>query len=151
MNISKILLLSLVISLPLLSRAQDEKQGRERIEAYRVQFITAELDLSPAEAQQFWPLYNQYRKEQQKLRRNKDKRLMRQRLRNIDGLSDKELEEALEAELEMQQQQVDLRRKYYEQYKKVLPIQKVARLYRAEIEFQKKLMRRLGEKHHPNR
>ena len=37
------------------------QQGDDRkIEAIRVAFITRELNLSPQEAQQFWPVYNNY-------------------------------------------------------------------------------------------
>lgn len=32
----------------------------ERVEAIRMAFITKELQLTPGEAQQFWPVYNNY-------------------------------------------------------------------------------------------
>lgn len=35
------------------------KQQRERLESFRIQFITKKLDLTPAEAEKFWPLYNE--------------------------------------------------------------------------------------------
>ncbi len=35
------------------------KVQRERLESYRIQFITKKLDLTPAEAEKFWPLYNE--------------------------------------------------------------------------------------------
>lgn len=35
------------------------KVERERLESYRIQFITKKLDLTPAEAEKFWPLYNE--------------------------------------------------------------------------------------------
>ena len=31
------------------------KQQRERLESFRIQFITKKLDLTPAEAEKFWP------------------------------------------------------------------------------------------------
>ena len=35
------------------------KVQRERLESFRIQFITKKLDLTPAEAEKFWPLYNE--------------------------------------------------------------------------------------------
>ena len=37
------------------------KEQRERLESFRIQFITKKLDLSPAEAEKFWPVYNEQR------------------------------------------------------------------------------------------
>lgn len=37
------------------------KEQRERLESFRIQFITKKLDLNPAEAEKFWPVYNEQR------------------------------------------------------------------------------------------
>ena len=38
---------------------QMTKEQRERLELFSIQFITRKLDLTPAEAEKFWPLYNE--------------------------------------------------------------------------------------------
>ena len=38
---------------------QMTKQQREKLELFKIQFITKKLDLTPAEAEKFWPLYNE--------------------------------------------------------------------------------------------
>jgi hypothetical protein len=35
----------------------------ERLESAKIGFLTQKLDLSPREAEKFWPVYNQYQKE----------------------------------------------------------------------------------------
>ena len=35
------------------------KEQRERLESFRIQFTTKKLDLTPAEAEKFWPVYNE--------------------------------------------------------------------------------------------
>jgi hypothetical protein len=35
------------------------KEQKERLELFSIQFITKKLDLTPAEAEKFWPLYNE--------------------------------------------------------------------------------------------
>ena len=45
------------------------KQGnwQEKMMSEKIAFITMELELTPEEAQVFWPVYNQIAKENQKL------------------------------------------------------------------------------------
>jgi hypothetical protein len=38
---------------------QMTKQQKERLELFSIQFITKKLNLTPAEAEKFWPLYNE--------------------------------------------------------------------------------------------
>ena len=38
-------------------------QNGNRLEALKIAYITKRLDLSPEEAQKFWPIYNQYAEE----------------------------------------------------------------------------------------
>ena len=35
------------------------KEQRARLESFRIQFISKKLDLTPAEAEKFWPVYNE--------------------------------------------------------------------------------------------
>jgi hypothetical protein len=37
-----------------------QNANRERLEAYKIAFFTKRLNLTPGEAQKFWPLYNEY-------------------------------------------------------------------------------------------
>ena len=51
-------------------------QGRgqlERIKAFKTGYLTQELDLSSAEAEKFWPIYNEYEKKMFELRVEKRK------------------------------------------------------------------------------
>ena len=69
----------------------------ERIQAEKIAFITQELDLSPEEAQAFWPVYNQCWKEAREA--NKKMRDAFGELRGKKGeeLSEKEIEAKLDA------------------------------------------------------
>lgn len=52
--------------------AQESRAQRfERIEAEKIAFITKELNLTPSEAQRFFPAYNQYFKEISTLKRER--------------------------------------------------------------------------------
>lgn len=48
-----------------------KETNKERIEMYKVQFITEHLSLSTAEAEQFWPVYESHKKAVQEIIANK--------------------------------------------------------------------------------
>ena len=47
------------------------KEQRERLESFRIQFITKKLDLTPAEAEKFWPVYNEQKEASRNLMETK--------------------------------------------------------------------------------
>jgi len=50
---------------------QMTKEQRERLELFKIQFITKKIDLTPAEAEKFWPVYNEQKDASQKLMQEK--------------------------------------------------------------------------------
>jgi len=47
------------------------KQQREKLELFKIQFVTKKLNLTPAEAEKFWPLYNEQKVASQNLMQEK--------------------------------------------------------------------------------
>lgn len=50
---------------------QLSKEHRAQLESFRIQFITKKLNLTPAEAEKFWPVYNEQRAASHKLMQEK--------------------------------------------------------------------------------
>src|ERR1041385_3852112 len=48
----------------------------ERVEAFKVGFLTQRLNLTPTEAKAFWPVYNEYEAELEKLRKTRRENLL---------------------------------------------------------------------------
>lgn len=118
------------------------------IEAQRVAFITQELMLTPAEAQVFWPVYNEYdakRHELKKSFKNSDDLHKAE----IENLTEKEANQALDNQIIAAEKLLDLRKEYHAKFKAVLPAVKVLKLYDAEREFQRVLIDRLRSKKSP--
>lgn len=114
---------------------------RDKIEALRVSFISQKVNFTTQEAQSFWPLYNEYN---DKLELNR--KSFRQQYGPNADLSiktDKEAELYLLAELNLKQKEFELYKEYYEKFKKVLPVKKVAMLRRAEEDFKKELIKNI--------
>jgi hypothetical protein len=95
---------------------------REKLQAYKIGFITHRLELTPAEAEKFWPIFNQYQKEVDDINKQRHEQ-------NKAGAS------TSNTQIECDQKILDLRKKYYEEFKKVLPAAKVTKLYKAEYDF----------------
>jgi hypothetical protein len=139
MNFLKTFLLLLFVSVAAGSSAQTPK---DKIEAYRIAFITKRLNLTPDEAKVFWPVYNKYTDELEALRKNKVD------FDNIDftNLSAEEADKKGKEIFAFKQSELDLQKKYYAEFKKVLPAQKVLLLMKAENDFKRQLVKMLQEK-----
>jgi len=115
-----------------------------RLEAQRVAHITNELELTTQEAQVFWPVYNEYKAEEQAMKTSYRGKFGGSR--NIQGLSDVDARKYIDHMLEFEQKQLDLKVKYTKKFMAVLPVQKVAMLPQAERGFREKIVRRISER-----
>ena len=118
---------------------------RENIESMKIGFITNKLSLTPDEAKRFWPVYNTYSDEIKKLRTDRRER-MRDAREGFDKMVDKDVEKLIDGEMAFKQQELDVMKKYHSQFKEVLPMKKVALLYRAEEDFKRELIEKIKER-----
>lgn len=115
---------------------------RERVEAMKVGFLTDRLNLTVEEARDFWPVYNKMQEELEVFRKNR-----RNNLRDsMESMSDAEVEKMVDGELNFRQNELDIIKKYHPQFKKILPVRKVALLYRAEEDFKRRLLEIIQER-----
>ena len=130
-----------IVVLLLLQASSGAAQGdskRDKIDALRVAFITKKVNFSSTEAQYFWPLYNEMNDKLEAAR--KTFRLQYNANTNYDFKTDKEAEAYLAAELSLKQREFELYREYYDKFKKIMPVKKVAALRRAEEDFKKEMI-----------
>lgn len=140
------LLLALFSSLLLRAQGVDDAADKkDKIEAFKVSFLTQKLKLSPEEARIFWPVYNQYQDELENVRKNW-KRESTSFKGSIETMSDKEIEKLVDGEIVFRQNEMDVKKKFHLQLKKVLPLRKLALLYRAEEDFKRELLKKIQEK-----
>lgn len=123
----------------------DEK--REKIKAYKVSFLTTELELTSTEAEKFWPIYNTYDDKQFELRHLKMKTYMRKLDDdNITSMSEKDAA-ALLSQIESTDKDLYLLRdKYMSNLKKVLSAKKILKLKKSEDDFNRKLLQQYRDK-----
>lgn len=119
--------------------------NREKLEAYKIAFFTKRLDLSPREAEKFWPLYNDYQKKKADIQQE---RATLNRMFNLEGneMSEKELIDAGDKLIELQVSETELAVNFHKQIKTVLPPQKVIKLYQSENQYRIQLLKQLQER-----
>ncbi len=122
------------------------QQGRpmERIHAAKVAYITDRIHLSRQQLTAFMPVYNDYEQE------IKDARhffLKKYKDSDPGEVNDPEARRFIDDNLDYQQKVIDIKRKYNDQFLKVISAQQLAELTLAEREFKHMLIKRL-EKHH---
>jgi Skp family chaperone for outer membrane proteins len=116
----------LLYGLTLLLVFQVGAQDGNRLGALKIAYLTKKLDLSPEEAQRFWPIYNKYDEEIHTVR--------------INAVKDRT------PEIELEEKILNIRKKYSADFGKALSPEKVNTFFRAEKEFgnfvQKEIERR---------
>jgi len=135
---------SVFIVLSLYTFAQEGPRGeqKEKIEELKIAFITKELDLSPDEAQAFWPVYNEM---EDKLRaeRKKRRKLGRQLQNNFESFSDKELFDKTNEILDSEIKEAQLKKEYTKKIADVLGFKKATKLLSLEQRFKRELLEQL--------
>lgn len=121
--------------------AQDREQHREKIKALKTAYITEGLNLTAKEAQQFWPVYNEYEEKRRNLYRRE-----RAEVENMECLSEDSADDKLEEYVEIEREDYLLKKKYYSDLKKIFTARRIMQLKKVEDEFNQKMMREYRER-----
>jgi len=126
----KLYIIFLFIGMATFAKAQetapDEKRQQD-IEALKVAFISKELELSPEEAQKFWPVYNQYSKE------------LKATIKDDADVLDRD------------EKVLNLRKRYKDQFTNILGAQRMNRIFNAEGRFRQLLIKSMRNQNQRNR
>ena len=128
-------LICLVIAMPL--SAQDKGQKNQQVEAVKIAFITQKLNLNSSEAEKFWPVYNQYQGEMREVFKLR---------RAAKNKKEANADDKLTGELDFESRLLDIRKKYKQEFSKVIPTEKVSQFYEAEREFREQMIRELKDR-----
>jgi hypothetical protein len=148
MEIKKILpILLFLVSFSFYAQSEKTDEKREKIKAYKVSFLTTELELTSNEAEKFWPIYNAFDDKQYELRHEKMKTYFRKlNDDNVNSLSEKEAATLLSQIESTDKELYFLREKYMSNLRKVLSAKKILKLKKSEDDFNRKLLKQYKEK-----
>ena len=96
----------------------DDLSKQEKIRALYVAYVTQQLNLTPDEAQKFWPLHTQFEADLKGVKNDMP-------------------------ELDKQQARLNVKKKYQDQFSKVIGASRCERFFRMDGEFKRKLMDRV--------
>jgi hypothetical protein len=114
-----------------LPQTQDTKV-RDKIEAARIAYITEQLELTPQEAEKFWPIYREFAQRRREIRQQ-----IRRTSRNADGKTD---EQIVEQQFKAKQDELDLEKDYSGRLLKVISAHKLRSLPQAERKFRQMIL-----------
>src|SRR4029450_3536120 len=128
----------ILYGLPALSLAQDQPADnmqilRDKIKADKKLLVATNMELREPEAKGFWPIYDQYQKDLQKINR---------RMANVlesyaadfrgKSLTNDKAKKLIEEAVAIEQAEANLKSTYAPKLSKVLPVKKVARYLQIE-------------------
>ena len=121
---------------------QERDAIKQRVQAHRIAFFTERLALTPAEAERFWPLYNTYRNEHERLTAEFVQQTRRRR--GNSGQSEFDVSNLSDAEARRlvndRAKKIDLERKFHNDLTRLFSPQRVLAFYDAERSFQRELI-----------
>ena len=110
---------------------QQIQMVRSLTEAQRQATMAANLTLTDAESQKFWPIYRDYRNEVASLN-DKLVALLKEFADNYESMSNSKAKSITDGWLRMERQRIELKAKYVEKYSKVLSAVQTARVLQIE-------------------
>ena len=120
------------------------RQQKEEIEAMKIAFFTKQLALTPEESMRFWPLYNTCDMEMAKARIETGKsRKALLHACNAENPNSAEIQSLAETFYHNMEMENTLTKRHFEEYKKILPIEKAAKVRIVEEKFFKNLVNQL--------
>ena len=113
---------------------------RERIIQAKLREIKLSLNLDQVTFEQFRPIYLKYEREVSGVDFRKLGRLMKV---ESDSLSTEEADQLIVNQLENARKLINIREKYYKEFRTVITPQQIIKLYQTEAELRKKVMQEL--------
>jgi len=129
----------LLLSLNLKAQPPGMEEKAEKVQAAKVAYITSKLNLNTAQAQGFWPVFNEFESARRKIRFQMK---VLQREGKHSQLNEEQMKASIRKRLALRQEELDLEKQYAEKFMKILSAAQVAELYESEKEFTKLLISR---------
>ncbi|MDO6601737.1 hypothetical protein [Arenibacter palladensis] len=146
MMIKKInILASLLFLAATLSLSSQERQDWDKIKSLKIAFITERLNLTPKEAQSFWPIYNEHQSKRESLFRE-ERFEIGSEIKNLDALSDAKAVELLARMQRLEEEKYKVEKSYIEKISKTISAKKTILLMRSEEDFKRQLIKQYRQK-----
>lgn len=137
-----ILILLTGVSANMISAQSDHHQSKskhmDRMKAKKIAYITDALELTPEESAQFWPIYNQFKKEYNALRGDR---------RSYTDLTEAEALNQLDQYIERDAKELELKKAYNAKFLDVISAKKLIKLRHVERKFKHDMLNDIKSKY----
>jgi hypothetical protein len=114
--------------------------AKRKIESARIAVITERLNLTPEQAQEFWPLYNEFLAKRKAFRQDYSNAKSKV---DVENASEKERKELLEYGMQLKERSLTLEKEYSDRMLRVISTKQIMELRQAEDDFKKMLLRQI--------
>jgi hypothetical protein len=114
-----------------------KSNGSKKLQAVKEDFINQRLNLTQKEAKEFWPMYRRYSEELTAVR-------ILKKINNSSATADGP--QQVDRDLEYETKLVEIKKRYKDEFYKILPPEKVSVLYKSEREFNDEIVKQLTER-----
>jgi len=140
----KILIVALFLSgFTAFAQNNNQQDARAKLEAARIALISERLGLTPDQAQQFWPIYNEYAEQRRSIQqefRDAKKGM------DINNLTEEQGRALVQARMEGKQRQLNLESKYSDRLMDVINNRQLMALKKAEDDFRAMIIKRIEQR-----
>ena len=139
------LILFCLLALGSLSASAQDRN--ENVEAAKIAYLTDKVELTADQAQKFWPVYNEYETKRRELMRNYRSGYRK----NLEEMTEQEAKARIEEMFFIKEKELDLEKEYVAKYQRIITPKQLIKLYRAERDFTKLLLKKLDASKTANR
>ncbi|PIB32314.1 hypothetical protein BFP78_10750 [Gaetbulibacter sp. 5U11] len=140
----KTFIIIVTILLSSIGFSQNRDAHHEKIKTLKIAYITEKLNLTQTEAQNFWPIFNTFNNDYNKLRNqvsNTRKNI------DVDKLTESEAKNLIKEIELLYEKRYQAFQKYMKDLQKVLPAKKVILLKKVEEDFKRKMFEEYKNRH----
>lgn len=139
--------LILFVSTTLLAQSEDEvarnPKAQEKIKAARIAFITERLELTPEEAERFWPIYKEFTNKRMELRQQFDQA---RKNPNPNKTIEQHNSDLVDLNLKLKQEELNMEKDYSRKIMDVVPAHKLMALKKAEDDFRRLVLQQIQQR-----
>ncbi len=133
-------ILAVLVFLGALNFINGQDLNNANVQEMRVKFYNEHLQFTDQEQKDFWPLFEQFKRDEQNLKKqNRSKQ-------NFDLMSDAQAEAFIFKTLDTEEKIIGLKRKYVKNLMEVISVRKVAMINRVERQFKTEILKNLKRK-----
>lgn len=139
------------LSTPVLAQTEPtppekETEKDDKVDKLKIAYITTELNLTTAEAEKFWPIYNECEAKIKELRKA-NREIQKTIDEGYDALTNEEAKKKMESIFENDTKEIATRKEYAAKFSALLGDKRALKLLSLEHEFKKELLNALKDHH----